>query len=96
MFSKHAQTPFFLCFSSKIFCVQESLAFGLHRGGRVLLGDEMGLGKTLQVRRNFRLLQLRKFLGRKRCHDDEYEICYLYIYIYMYIHLYIYTLYTYR
>ena len=28
---------------------KESLAFGLHRGGRVLLGDEMGLGKTLQA-----------------------------------------------
>jgi len=25
------------------------VAFGLHRGGRVLLGDEMGLGKTLQA-----------------------------------------------
>ena len=54
----------------------------------MLLGDEMGLGKTLQVRRNFRLLQLRKFLGRKRCHDDEYEICYLYIYVYTSIHIY--------
>lgn len=61
------------------------MAFGLNRGGRVLLGDEMGLGKTLQVRRIFRLLQLRKFVGRKRCHDDEYETCYLYIiYIYTY------------
>ena len=29
---------------------QESLVFGLHRAGRVLLGDEMGLGKTLQAR----------------------------------------------
>ena len=29
--------------------VQEGLAFGLHRAGRVLLGDEMGLGKTLQA-----------------------------------------------
>ena len=62
----------------------------------MLLGDEMGLGKTLQVGRILRLLQLRKFLGRKRCHDDdEYEICYLYIYIYIYTHTYIhiYTVY---
>ncbi|CAE7863622.1 Zranb3 [Symbiodinium microadriaticum] len=28
---------------------QESVEFGLQRGGRVLLGDEMGLGKTLQA-----------------------------------------------
>lgn len=27
----------------------EGIAYGLHRGGRVLLGDEMGLGKTLQA-----------------------------------------------
>eukprot|EP00928_Gymnodinium_smaydae_P083247 TRINITY_DN6648_c0_g1_i1.p1 TRINITY_DN6648_c0_g1~~TRINITY_DN6648_c0_g1_i1.p1 ORF type:complete len:962 (+),score=183.67 TRINITY_DN6648_c0_g1_i1:72-2957(+) len=27
----------------------EGVAFGLHRGGRVLLGDEMGLGKTVQA-----------------------------------------------
>ena len=60
----------------------------------MLLGDEMGLGKTLQVRRNFRLLQLRKFLGRKRCHDDEYEICYLYIYICIYIYTYIHCIHT--
>lgn len=59
----------------------------------MLLGDEMGLGKTLQVRRIFRLLQLRKFVGRKRCHDDEYEICYLYIYIHIQSHTYIYILY---
>lgn len=38
--------------------------------------------------RIFRLLQLRKFVGRKRCHDDEYALCYkcivrnVYIYIY--------------
>ena len=37
--------------------------------------------------RIFRLLQLRKFVGRKRCHDDEYALCYkcivrnVYIYI---------------
>jgi hypothetical protein len=27
----------------------EGMSFGLHRGGRVLLGDEMGLGKTVQA-----------------------------------------------
>eukprot|EP00929_Paragymnodinium_shiwhaense_P087402 TRINITY_DN4758_c0_g4_i1.p1 TRINITY_DN4758_c0_g4~~TRINITY_DN4758_c0_g4_i1.p1 ORF type:complete len:1168 (+),score=190.77 TRINITY_DN4758_c0_g4_i1:154-3657(+) len=27
----------------------QGLAFGLHRGGRVLFGDEMGLGKTVQA-----------------------------------------------
>lgn len=27
----------------------EGITFGLHRGGRVLLGDEMGLGKTAQA-----------------------------------------------
>lgn len=27
----------------------QGIAFGLHRGGRVLFGDEMGLGKTLQA-----------------------------------------------
>lgn len=27
----------------------EGVVFGVHRGGRVLLGDEMGLGKTLQA-----------------------------------------------
>lgn len=28
---------------------REGVAFGLHRGGRVLFGDEMGLGKTAQA-----------------------------------------------
>jgi SNF2 family DNA or RNA helicase len=27
----------------------EGISFGLHRGGRVLIGDEMGLGKTVQA-----------------------------------------------
>lgn len=27
----------------------DGIAFGLHRGGRVLIGDEMGLGKTVQA-----------------------------------------------
>ena len=46
-------TFFYWFFWISKFSVQESLAFGLHRGGRVLLGDEMGLGKTLQVREDF-------------------------------------------
>ena len=49
--------PLFLDVSNpKFLTLEESLAFGLHRGGRVLLGDEMGLGKTLQVRSRESLL----------------------------------------